>query len=60
MNIKEWKKRLTEILKEHSDIGENMTGKIEVNRNSSHNMQKIPTKILTKESFNVKLSKKGG
>jgi hypothetical protein len=34
MNIKEWKKRLAEILKEHSDIGEDMTGKIEVNMNN--------------------------
>jgi|GEM_PF-6831758 len=34
MNIKEWKKRLVELLKEHSDIGEDMTGKIEVNMNN--------------------------
>lgn len=31
---KEWKKRLTELLKEHPDIGRDMTGKVEINMNN--------------------------
>lgn len=33
MNIKDWKKRLMEILKEHPDVGPKMTGHVEVNIN---------------------------
>lgn len=29
----EWKKKLAEILKEHPDIGDRMTGKVEINLN---------------------------
>ena len=34
MNIRDLKKKLAELLKEHPDIGENMTGKIEINMNN--------------------------
>lgn len=34
MNLKELKKRLAELLREHPDIGDNMTGKVEVNMNN--------------------------
>jgi hypothetical protein len=33
MNIKDWKKRLMELLKEHPDVGPKMTGHVEVNIN---------------------------
>lgn len=33
MNIKEWKKRLIELLKEHPDVSVKMTGHVEVNMN---------------------------
>lgn len=34
MNIQDLKKKLAELLKEHPDIGENMTGKVEINMNN--------------------------
>ena len=34
MNIKEWKKRLTELLKEHPDVNHDMAGRIEINMNA--------------------------
>jgi hypothetical protein len=34
MNLKELKKKIAELLKEHPDIGESMTGKVEVNMNN--------------------------
>jgi hypothetical protein len=33
MNNKEWKKDLMKILKEHPDVGEKMTGRVEINMN---------------------------
>lgn len=32
-NLAEWKKRLNDILKEHPDVGNNMTGRVEVHCN---------------------------
>lgn len=33
MDIKEWKRRLVDLLKEHQDVGENFTGRAEININ---------------------------